>query len=223
MLIGHIKSELEFFSLATCLRKRQSSGIRYLEQASRKGLKVKIIIELNYSVDSVLPAASYSAFLVSCRLRCSRTTAESVSTETPLAEAYSEASQLSRVLSPLLELQLQQQRTMFSRVIMLISFTMCSQLAASFAETLYGTKERPQYEQTLSLARISDSNELGIFQLLAMMRFFQLTVRNCRTPPRASYQFRLTESSPTNPETPKQTYLAAGCLSSSVNSTNPTT
>ncbi len=81
---------------------------------------------------------------------------------------YLDCSQVDNFFCPLLALQEQQQSAIFSRVIILASFIMCSQLAHVFFETLAGVKFSPQYTHCLSLSRTSFSSQCGIFQLFVM-------------------------------------------------------
>jgi hypothetical protein len=57
----------------------------------------------------------------------------------PRATQYFDRSQTERDFCPLLELQAEQQRAMFSRVMIRASLMMCSQVAAAFRELPRGT------------------------------------------------------------------------------------
>ena len=77
---------------------------------------------------------------------------------------------------PLLALQLQQHRTIFSLLMTDTSLMMCSQLAAVFIETFAGVKSTSQYTQVLSLSRTSFSSHAGIFQLFAISFYVLLRI-----------------------------------------------
>lgn len=57
---------------------------------------------------------------------------------------------------------------MFSRVTMVSSLMMCSQLAAERLHTFGEVNAVPQYTHALSLARTSFSSQAGMFQLFAI-------------------------------------------------------
>ena len=80
-----------------------------------------------------------------------------------LSLQYLELIQSQSNLSHLLALQEQQQRAIFSRLTIVSSFMICSQVAFFFLSVLENSTQ--QYTHTLSLFRISFSSELGIFQL----------------------------------------------------------
>ena len=86
----------------------------------------------------------------------------------PRAKQYFDCNQTDNFFCPLLALQPQQQRAIFSRVMIVASLIMCSQLAADFRVTCGGVNLIPQYTQALSLSRTSFSSQSGMFHLLAI-------------------------------------------------------
>lgn len=62
----------------------------------------------------------------------------------PLAKQYLDSSHSESRFWPLLELQPQQHKAMFSLVMIEASLMMCSQLAADFLETFAGVNATPQ-------------------------------------------------------------------------------
>lgn len=86
----------------------------------------------------------------------------------PRSRQYVDFSHVDNCFCPLLALQEQQQRAIFSSVIIVASLMMCSQLAQVFFEMLAGVNFSLQYTHCLSLARTSFSSQFGIFQLLAI-------------------------------------------------------
>lgn len=80
---------------------------------------------------------------------------------------YPEVNQSDTRFWPLLALQPRQQSAIFSRVIIVASLIMCSQLGADLVETSGAVKSFLQYTQTLSRSRTSSSNQGGIFHLFA--------------------------------------------------------
>lgn len=93
----------------------------------------------------------------------------------PRVKQYFVCSQTDNCFCPLLALHPQQHRAMFSRVTILASLIMCSQLAADRRETFDGVNATPQYTHALSLLRTSASSQSGMFHLLAMLGLAQFT------------------------------------------------
>lgn len=96
------------------------------------------------------------------------TTGATVVTLIPRAKQYFDCNQTDSFFCPLLALQPQQQRAIFSRVMIVASLIICSQLAADFRDTCAGVNLIPQYTQALSLSRTSFSSQSGMFHLLVI-------------------------------------------------------
>ena len=84
-------------------------------------------------------ARSYKPFEIAC-LIIGATEAEVI----PCSLQYLDCNQTESCFCPLLELHPQQQRTIFSLVTIVALFTMCSQLAEDFLDTLASVNLTPQ-------------------------------------------------------------------------------
>jgi hypothetical protein len=100
----------------------------------------------------------------------------------PRSLQYFECSQTDSFFCPLLALHPQQHKAIFSMVIIFASLMMCSQLAAVFLETLVDLNRTPQYTQFLSLPLTFFSNQIGIFQLFAIVYSLDHSLDLCSTP-----------------------------------------
>jgi len=96
-------------------------------------------------------------------------TLATVSLFIPFSLQYFEFIHSESVFVPLLELQATQHRVIFSLVIILASFIMCSHDACVFLDCFDDPNLIPQYTQTLSLFIISFSRYSGIFQLFILI------------------------------------------------------
>lgn len=94
----------------------------------------------------------------------------------PRSLQYLVLSQTESCFCPLLALQPQQHKAIFSLEIIFASLIMCSQLAADFLETLTGVNLLSQKTQTLSLSSTSFSSQSGMFQLFAIIHFKLLRI-----------------------------------------------
>lgn len=95
----------------------------------------------------------------------------------PRSWQYLDFNHIESCFCPLLALHPQQQRAIFSLVMIFSSLMMCSQLAADFFETLADVNGVPQYTHVMSLSRTSISSQAGIFQLFAMVSCFTDNVK----------------------------------------------
>lgn len=114
----------------------------------------------------------YSPFAIVCL-----TIGATVFFAIPCSWQYFDCNHTESCLCPLLALHPQQQRAMFSLVMIFSSLMMCSQLAADFFEILEDVNGVLQYTHALSLARTSISSQAGIFHLFAMVSSFTHNVK----------------------------------------------